>query len=175
MSEQTNSIQSRPPAPSKSSRMIAMGAVALLIVIAIAGIVLATRHRPVAAVPEGAATGATSPGSTQRTAAAPTRVNPDEVNFASGSTKLPTTATETIAVFATKARASGKIVRLSARFLTGEDKVKDQQLAKDRAAAVRAALQADGVQPDKLQMELIEVPAGTLTAVQRNRIEMLLR
>ena len=169
-----------------SSRSLAIAAVALLIVVAIAGIVLAGRSgeaprggaAPVAAAP--AATPAPAPANglsstTPRVAATPTAPSPNEVMFAPGSDKLPGRAGETIARFAEAARKSNNGVRLSTRYLTGENKARDFDLAKARAAAVRHALEAEGITGEKMQTELIEVPPAVLDAKAANRVDLILR
>jgi hypothetical protein len=156
---------------SNSSRSIAIGAVGLLIVVAIAGIVLAGRNAGSPTAP-GAAGG---PVTTQPGASGPTAVNPNEVVFAGGSAKLPATATESIAKFAESARAGSNGVRVSARFITGENKARDLELAKGRTTAVREALKADGIAPEKMQIELVEMPAGSLTEANSNRVDLTLR
>jgi hypothetical protein len=156
-----------------SSRTIAIAAVALLIVVAIAGIVLAGRNSP--ATPEAAPASAVTPASTSQGASAPTVINPNEVVFAAGSAKLPATAAASIARFAEAARGDDGGVRLTARFLTGANKARDFELAKARTGAVRQALEADGIGAGKMQVELVEMPAGSLTEPDSNRVELTLR
>ena len=161
------------PAQRNSSRTVVIAAVALLIVIAIAGIVLAGRTGAPAssAAPSGTAPSAPA---TQPEATGPTS-GPNEVVFAPGSDKLPTQSSESIARFSEGARGVGGMVRMTARYLTGPDKAKDLELAKARTAAVRHALQANGVKAENLQVELIEMPAGALNDKDANRVELALR
>ncbi len=158
---------------SNSSRVIAIAAVVLLIVIAIAGIVLAGRGGQETADAGPAA--APVPASTPQAASAPTTANPNEVVFAAGSGKLPATAAGSIARFAEAARDNANGVRLSARFLTGENKARDLELAKTRTAAIRQALEAGGVAAEKIQSELVEMPAGSLGAADADRVDLSLR
>ena len=166
-----------------SSRTIVIAVVALLVIVAIAGIVLAGRQgtatgdaagdpAAVAAKPDAQMQAAATPPAA---AAEPAESNPNEVRFAPGSDKLPPGANESIARFADAARASGNGVRLSTRFLTGENKARDFELAKARVASVRHALQADGIGPEKMQSELIEVPAGALDAAAADRVDLIVR
>ncbi len=171
MSEQKRSTEAKKPAPSKSSRALAIGAVALLIIVAIAGIVLADRNPAAPAATGAAVATATTPAAS----AAPTALNPNEVVFAPGSPKLPVTASESIARFAESARTGSNGVRVTARFLTGDNKVRDRDLATARTAAVREALKADGITTDKMQVELVEMPAGSLPDAAANRIDLALR
>jgi hypothetical protein len=166
------------PPTSNSSRNLVIVAVAVLIVVAIAGIVLAGRRAPpaeaVAVAPAAAPTPAAS-ASTSQAASAPTDGIPRDLVFAAGSDKLPPRSNEAIARFADAARASASSVRLSARFLTGENKARDLELAKARTGAIRHALEADGITSGKMQIELIEMPAGSLTDETANRVDLTLR
>jgi hypothetical protein len=161
------------PAQRNSSRTVVIAAVALLIVIAIAGIVLAGRTG--APTPATAASGAASPvATTQPEVAGPTS-GPNEVVFAPGSDKLPTQSSESIARFSEGARGVGGGVRMTARYLTGANKARDLELAKARTSAVRHALQSNGVKAEAMQVELVEMPVGALTDKDANRVEMALR
>ena len=171
------------PPPSNSSRTLATIAVAVLIVVAIAGIVIAGRKAPAppetatAAAPTTSATTATpaSPASTPQAAASPTDELPKDVVFAAGSDKLPAGSNEPLARFSDAARSSASSVRLSARFLTGANKEKGFELAKARTGSIRHALQANGVNGGKMQVELIEMPDGSLTPEAANRVDLTLR
>ena len=168
------------PPPSNSSRTLVIVAVAVLILVAIAGIVLAGRKAPpapeaaVAAAPATPATPAAS-GSTPQAAVSPTDPLPKDVVFAAGSDKLPVGSNEPLARFADAARSSASSVRLSARYLTGAHKDRDFELAKARTGAIRHALQANGLNSGKMQVELIEMPDGSLTADAGNRVDLTLR
>ena len=167
------------PSPSNSSRTVAIVAVAVLIVVAVAGIVIAGRKAPApetgsASAP--ATTAAPAPSaSTSQSAASPTDALPKDVVFAAGSDKLPVGSSEPLARFADAARTGASSVRLSARYLTGANKEKDFELAKARTGAIRHALQANGITGGKMQVELIEMPAGTLTPEAGNRVDLTLR
>ncbi|HEX2540303.1 MAG TPA: hypothetical protein VHM00_04390 [Caldimonas sp.] len=161
------------PAQRNSSRIVVIAAVALLIVIAIAGIVLAGRAEAPAAAASPA--GAAAPvASTQPDASGPTS-GANEVVFAPGSDKLPTQSSESIARFSEGARGLGGTVRMTARYLTGAQKAKDLELAKARTSAVRHALQSNGVKPEQMQVELVEMPAGGLSDKDAHRVELALR
>ena len=168
------------PPPSNSSRTVAIIAVAVLIVVAIAGIVIAGRKSPAppettaATVPATTAAPA-SPASTPPAAASPTDPLPKEVVFAAGSDKLPVAANEPLERFADAARSSASSIRLSARYLTGKNKDRDLDLAKARTGSIRHALQANGVNSGKMQVELIEMPAGSLGPDAGNRVDLSLR
>jgi hypothetical protein len=163
------------PSPSNSSRTVVIVAVAVLILVAIAGIVLAGRRAP---APESGATAAlpaaASSGSTSGAASAPTDAA-IQLAFDPASDKLPPRSSDAIARFADAARASASSVRLSARYLTGENKARELELAKARTGAIRHALEADGISAGKVQIELVEMPAGALTESAANRIDLTLR
>ena len=153
------------PVQRNPSRTAVIALVVLLIVVAIAGIVLAGR-RTAAPVPGTAAALpnpdlATSPVATPQETVAPTP-KPNEVLFAVGSDRLPAEAGEQIANFADRARAAGGLVRTSAKFVNGPNKVRDLALSKSRAAAVRHALESNGIKSEVMQVEIIEMPLGTL-------------
>ena len=170
---------SKPP-QSNSSRTLVIVAVAVLIIVAIAGIVLAGRKAPpvadapVATAPPTSAAPAAS-ATTSNAAASPTDPLPKDVVFAAGSDKLPAGANEGLARFADAARSGASAVRLSARFLTGANKAKDLDLAKARTTAIRHALEANGITGGKMQVELIEMPEGSLTPDAANRVDLTLR
>ena len=171
--------EAKKPPQSNSSRTVVIVAVAVLIVVAIAGIVLAGRNAP---PPETAVAGASvapaaqpSSGSTSQAAGSTTEPLPKDVMFAAGSDKLPAGSNEGLARFAEAARGSASTVRLSARYLTGANKQRDLDLAKARTGAVRHALEANGLNSGKMQIELVELPEGGLTADAGNRVELIFR
>jgi outer membrane protein OmpA-like peptidoglycan-associated protein len=142
-------------------------------VVAIAGIVLATRGTTPA--PEVTPAPSAAPASTPVAASAPTeQINPNEVVFGEGSDKLPAAAATSLGRFAEAAK-SARGVRLSARFLTGANKARDLELAKARAEAIRKVLVANAIGAEKIQVELIEMPAGSLTEPGGNRVDLTLR
>src|SRR6185295_16324271 len=100
---------------------------------------------------------------------------PKDVIFAAGSDKLPAGANEGLARFAEAVRSSASSVRLSGRFLTGANKERDRELTKNRAMAIRHALEANGVNGGKMQIELIELPEGGLAPGAGDRIDLSLR
>ena len=167
------------PQQRNPSRTLVIAIVVLLIVVAIAGIVLATR-KPGAApgdattAPASAPLPITAAPSTPAGASAPTAAVPNEIVFLPGSDKLPAQAPEALARFADAARAGGKGVRLIARFLTGENKARDLELAKRRTLVIQQAIVAAGVTTDKMQIELIEMPPPVADR-DANRVELTLR
>ena len=171
--------EQKKPSQGNSSRTVVIVAVAVLIVVAIAGIVLAGRNAP---PPETAGASASvvptaqpSSSSTPQATGSPTDPLPKDVAFAAGSDKLPAGSNEGLARFADAARSSASSVRLSARFLTGANKERDFELAKARTGAIRHALEANGLGSGKMQVELIEMPDGSLTTDAGNRIDLTFR
>jgi len=148
---------------------------AALIAVAIAGIVLSGRKATDPATSAAAPASAAAPmTAASTTLAAPTEPTaPDEVIFAAGSDKMPPGAADTVSRFVQTVRTEGKTIRISARYLTGANKVQGLELAKARAGAVRHAVVADGMTGDKIRVELVEVPAGTLSERDANRIQLL--
>ena len=160
------------PAQRHASRTVVIAAVVLLIVIAVAGIVLAGRYG--APATSGAASAPAAPvASTQPDPGGPTPA-PNEVLFAAGSDRLSVASSESIARFSENARTAGGNVRVTARYATGANKAKDVALAKSRAAAVRHALQANGVKAEGMQVEMIEMPTGAMNDRDANRVDLSL-
>ncbi len=131
-----------------------MAAVAVLIAIAIAGLVLGW-HGP----------------SRDSVSAAPV---PNSVSFAVASDKLSEEARATIARFAEAARRGGQVARLTARYRTGDGRLRDLALAKSRIAAVYHGIVDIGLAPDHIEMQLVEMPAEGFDAADANRIGLTL-
>ena len=183
MSDPRTPPTNKPPAAPGSSRTVVIVVVVVLIVVAIAGIVLAGRKgdAPVAAAPAASSSAvaavvpASASSATSDAASAPTASAPDEVVFLAGTDRLPPGAADTIAAFAQQARTGGKSVRVTVRYLTGANKARDSALAKARADAIHHALMADGVIGGKLQIEMVEMPDGSLTPRDAERAVLSLR
>jgi outer membrane protein OmpA-like peptidoglycan-associated protein len=169
------------PAPRSSmSRTVVTAVVGLLIVIAIAGIVLASRKASQTADPTasssstpGASTAPTSGGS-PAAATAPDPL-PSAVRFAGSNDTLPPEASGDLARFADAVRAGGQQVGLTARFVAGSDKQAALDLGRKRVEAVQHALQSNGISASRIQAEMIEVPAATQPAANAGRVELSLR
>jgi outer membrane protein OmpA-like peptidoglycan-associated protein len=151
--------------------MVLAGVVAL----AVSGVLaLATsttmRHTAKVAPPAAIATAAA-------TAAAAEAAEPEgHIYFELGSYALPPEASELLAKVADAARAeAGKVVSISAFQDASGDAVKNGELAKSRALAVRHALEANGVAPDHLVLDKpVMLTAGT-DARDVRRVELRLR
>ena len=98
------------------------------------------------------------------------------VYFAPGSDALPPEASEILVKVADAARAqSDKVVLISGFHEASGDAAKNAELAKNRAHAVRHALEANGVAPDRLLMDKPTVTSGGADAREARRVEMRLR
>ena len=98
------------------------------------------------------------------------------VDFELGSAALPAGAAETLVKVADAARAqAGKVVLISGFHDASGDAATNAELAKQRALAVRHALEANGVAPDRLVMDKPIVAGGGADARAARRVEMRLR
>ena len=180
MDEDTPATPQPTTAKAGPPRGLILAAVALLIIVAIAGIVLARKN-----------SGSKAPIETQATAPAPAPAEvasavstpeapyvltsgPNEVVFEIGLAKLLTEGSESIVKFSDSARGAPGMVRMTARYPAGPNKDKDLALAKERAAAVRHALESNGIKSERVQTEMIEMPAGTVSRREAGRVELSL-
>lgn len=168
---------SKPAPPRNSSRRLVIAVVAVLIVVAIAGIVLAgLRGRPTGSDP----TALSSP--TLQTGAAPTAsapaiaaevgAGPNQIAFASASDTLSPISLKKIVDIAATAKKESHTVVIAARLEASSDRVERMELAKKRADAVRRALQAGGMSVSALRVQISELPAGLVPANDADRIEL---
>jgi outer membrane protein OmpA-like peptidoglycan-associated protein len=170
------------PPPRIASRTAVMAAVAVLIVIAIAGIVLASMRGRTAS-PEG-----TGPQSTQAGASAPTGTSasgqsagvadeggPNEVFFAPGSDQLSPAATAKLTLLASTAKKEGRSVVVATKIEANADRVKNMEMAKKRAYNVRGVLTTGGVSLSVMKIEVSELPVGLVPPSIANRVEVALR
>ena len=98
------------------------------------------------------------------------------VYFELGSDALPPEAAEVLVRVADTARAdAGKVVQISGYHDASGDPAKNAELAKNRAMAVRHALEANGVAPDHLVMDKPIVTTGGADAREARRVELRLR
>ena len=107
----------------------------------------------------------------------PTAVEPDaRIYFELGSDALPTEASDVLVRVADAARAqAGAVVQISGYHDASGDPVKNAELAKNRAFAVRHALEANGVAPDRLIMDKPVVTTGGGDAREARRVELRVR
>jgi outer membrane protein OmpA-like peptidoglycan-associated protein len=151
--------------------MVLAGVVAL-VVSGVLALATSTTMRHTAKVAPPAAIAAAA-----ATAAAAEAAEPEgHIYFELGSYALPPEASELLAKVADAARAeAGKVVSISAFQDASGDAVKNGELAKSRALAVRHALEANGVAPDHLVLDKpVMLTAGT-DARDVRRVELRLR
>jgi len=117
--------------------------------------------------------------STTRTSAVPglEAAEPDgRVYFELGSAVLPPDASAILVRVADAARAqAGKFVQISGYHDTSGDAARNAELAKERALAVRHALEANGVAADHLVMDKPIVTSGGANAREARRVDLRLR
>jgi outer membrane protein OmpA-like peptidoglycan-associated protein len=100
----------------------------------------------------------------------------ENLYFAVGSADLPTDASEKLARVADAARANaGTSVLISGYHDATGSAAKNAELAKLRAVAVRHALEANGVAPDRLQMSKPVETTGGTDPKEARRVEMRLQ
>ena len=175
----------QPPPTRNSSRTLAKIAVAVLVVIAIAGIVLATlRGRgpsvdtPVAAdSTQGAASSPTAGGAnaaaTAAAVAGEAEAGPNQVAFAPGSDALSEPATTKLAKLADAAVKQKRAVTITAKFEASRpDQQKLQALAMTRAAAVRSLLEQNRVQLTRMTTKTVSRAYGEASASELNRVDV---
>jgi outer membrane protein OmpA-like peptidoglycan-associated protein len=161
-----------------SSRTVAKYAVAVLVVIAIAGIVLAIVQRGPPA--EGSvASDATQPASAPMTAAskavaaAEAEARPNEVVFAPDSAQLSSTARAKLLGIAEKAKADKQPLTIIGRVEPAPDgKEQRTQLARKRAIAVRGVLEENGIPLSRIETRIEGMASGLAAVKGANRIEV---
>jgi outer membrane protein OmpA-like peptidoglycan-associated protein len=132
-----------------------------------------------AAATRGPATPASGASVTQADAAAAVpNLGPADgrIYFELASDALPADAQADLARIADAARADpGKVVLISGFHDESGDASKNAELAKNRAVAVRHALEANGVARERLVMDKPRVTLGGADAREARRVEMRLR
>lgn len=107
----------------------------------------------------------------------PIAVEPDaRIYFELGSDALPAEASDVLVRVADAARAqAGAVVQISGYHDTSGDPAKNAELAKNRAVAVRHALEANGVAADRLVMDKPIATTGGSDAREARRVELRVR
>ena len=142
---------------------IALAVVAGVVALVIAGVIALA-----ASTVMGAAADAAAPVAANEAGMAPERLY-----FEVGSPALPADATEVLARVAEGARASaGATVLISGFHDASGDAAQNAELAKNRALAVRHALEANGVAPDRLVMDKPAVTTGGGDSKEARRVEL---
>jgi len=168
----------QPPPTRNPSRTLAKVGVAVLLVIAIAGIVLATLQKGLP--PEGPVAGdATQAGSAPMTGAAASAAAaeaeglPNHIMFAADSPRLSSAATAKLEGLAEKARTDKRLLTIVAKVeRKGEGKEQRLQLARTRTIAVRGALERNGVPLARMETRIEEPAFGLIGDKEANRIEV---
>jgi outer membrane protein OmpA-like peptidoglycan-associated protein len=100
----------------------------------------------------------------------------EKLYFDVGSAQLPTNASEVLGRISDKARnLSSASVVISGFHDASGSAAKNAELAKQRALAVRHALEANGVSPNQLVMSKPEMTTGKGDAREARRVEVRLR
>ena len=156
-----------------------MAAVALLVVVAIAGIVLGTmRGKGTTTVPTAA--DSTSPVDSPMTAAAPpaaaeAAAGPNQVVFAPGSDHISDAASAKLAKIAEMAKKSATGVTIASRIESRPDRTDQMELARKRSFAVRQVLEAAGIPLGRMRIDIAELPNGGVAPAEANWVDVVLR
>ncbi len=157
---------------SQGYALMVLAGVVALVVAGVLGLAISRGLHGSAAPAETAAKAATSTAVMARIAGEPE----GRIYFEVGSDALPAGASEVLVSVADAARAqAGRVVLISGFHDASGDAATNAELAKKRALAVRHALEANGVAPDRLVMDKPAVTAGGSDARAARRVEMRLR
>jgi outer membrane protein OmpA-like peptidoglycan-associated protein len=177
------------PSPRNPSRTAAKIAVVVLIVIAIAGFVLAglrsAKTRPDQAAAADATQQPASPLTAKQApanaapvaAAAPAdedAAGPNQLIFVPSSDRLTQRAAEKVVKLAETARADRRMVSIASRIARSDEKDR-MDLARKRSDAIRDLLEANGVPRRNVRIEIAELPPALVSPADVNRIQLLLR
>ena len=170
----------RPTPPRNPSRALAIAAVAVLVVVAIAGIVLAGMRGRDTPADARAGTDATQPASAAMTGAAASLAadagaGPNQIVFAPASDRLSEPASSKLAKFAESMKKDNRLVIIATKIEARPDRNEQMELAKKRAYAVRQVLEGRGIALATMRIEITELPKGLVTAREGNLVEVLLR
>jgi flagellar basal body-associated protein FliL len=166
--------------PRNASRTVVIAAVAVLIVVAIAGIVLAVLRGRSAGSDPGTLSSATQQSGRAPTTSAPAiaaevGAGPNQIAFASASDTLSPISLKKISDVAQTASKASHTVVIAAQLEASSDRLERMELAKKRADAVRRALQAGGMQVSALRVQISELPAGLVAPNDADRVELSMK
>lgn len=167
----------------EDAQNLALGAVAGLIALVVAGVItLAIWRQGAPQAAPGRPTAAVAPASTASrempagSSEMPMASAVEKLYFEVGSAAMPADAGEVLARVAERARANaGATVLISGFHDAAGDPLQNAELAKNRALAVRHALEANGVAPAQLQMSKPAVTTGAGDAREARRVELTLQ
>jgi outer membrane protein OmpA-like peptidoglycan-associated protein len=148
----------------------ALAVVAGVVALVIAGVIALAASTVMSAAPAAPAAAAEA---VVPVAANEAGMAPERLYFEVGSPALPADAAEVLARVAEAARASaGATVLISGFHDASGDAAQNAELAKNRALAVRHALEANGVAPDHLVMSKPAVTTGGGDPKEARRVEL---
>jgi outer membrane protein OmpA-like peptidoglycan-associated protein len=159
------------------SRTLAKVAVAVLIVIAVAGFVLAGLRSRSPTAGQSAAPDATQQGAEALTAApaasAPEDALPaSQIAFAPASAQLSDAGATKVLQLAEKAKKGHHAVAIVAKIEARADRLEQMDLARKRTLAVRQVLESNGIPLGTMRVEISELPTGLVSAAEANRVEV---
>lgn len=164
------------------SRTLVVIAVGVLIVIAIAGIVLAGMKGKGPAAGNDAATTSSTPASAAAMTEGASAVavaddeGPNRIHFAAQSDKLPPGAAAKVTQLAETARTRNNVVVVASKIeAAGASRDGALDLAKRRADAVRHSLMSNGIAAQNVRIEIVEMPPGLVPAKDVDRAELTMR
>jgi outer membrane protein OmpA-like peptidoglycan-associated protein len=108
-------------------------------------------------------------------AAAETAAGPNAVVFAPASDEISDTSEAKLERIAETAKKNKPMVVIAGRVEARPDRVEQMALAQKRVIAVRSALEQHGVPLATMQVEISEMPLGTVAANEANRVDVALR
>ena len=151
-----------------SSRTLATVAAAALIAIAVAGIVIAVLRGQSKESDRAAASAAaaSAPKSPQYAG------DLNHIVFAPDSDQLSPAAVPHIKQMAESTKDATRVIVLSGKIESASDRTARMDLAKKRITVVRRALQAHGIEPGRLRVEVAEYPVGVVPPREADIIEM---
>ncbi len=163
--------------PRNPSRTLVIALVAVLIVVAIAGIVLASLRGRSAGTQPASLSSPTQQGEPAPTAASPpvpaeVGSTPNQLGFAKGSDMLTPIVLKKISDVALAAKKENHSVVVTAQLEAGSGREQRMEMAKKRADAVRKALQAAGVSVNVIKVQISELPPGLVPPLDADRIEL---
>lgn len=151
--------------------MVVAGVVAL-VVAGVLGLAISRGLQGTAAPAETAAKATAATAVMARMAGEPE----GRIYFEIGSDALPVGASDVLVGVADAARAqAGRVVLISGFHDASGDAATNAELAKKRALAVRHALEANGVAPDRLVLDKPALTTGGADARAARRVELRLR
>jgi outer membrane protein OmpA-like peptidoglycan-associated protein len=170
----------RPTPPRNPSRTLAIAAVAVLVVIAIAGIVLAGLRGRGAPADGRAGADATQAAAPAMTAAVSSGIGaadagPNQIVFPAASDQLSEAASTKLVKFAESLKKDNRLVVIATKIEARQDRNEQMELAKKRAYAVRQVLEGRGIALATMRIEITELPKGLVTARDGNLVEVVLR